>query len=105
MKYIMDNNEQNLKEKIVCKKCGNIVYRDLEKYEIYSDVIDKEEKYLYAIYVKKFKCPKCKSTEYNSYICDMNTEDSSIINVDLTPAPAKKTRKKVSKDVQEKCSL
>ena len=91
-----DISLENLKEKVVCKKCGKIAYRELEQYNIYTDTLNKEQKNLYAIFVKKFKCPKCKSTEYNSYICDMNKEkteaetDETIIKLDLAKKVSKK---------------
>ena len=95
-------DQKDYKEKVVCKKCGYIVYRDLEKYDIYTDILNKEEKNIYAVFVKKFKCPKCQSTEYNSSITTIDIESvkdigsekdiesvkdikAEIINVNLKP--------------------
>lgn len=104
----IDNNT-NLKEKVVCKNCNNIIFRDLEQYNVYTDILNKEQQNIYAVFVKKFKCSKCKSAEFNSYICDMsllskedkklnseidkNSTEPEIINVDLK---SKRTRKKTN---------
>lgn len=97
------NNKSNLKEKVVCKNCNNIIFRDLEQYNVYTDTLDKEQQNIYAIFIKKFKCPKCKSAEFNSYICDMSllpeelqaeaNKEPEIINIDLK---SKRTRKKAN---------
>ena len=91
-------DQKDYKEKVVCKKCGHIVYRDLEKYDIYTDILNKEEKNIYAVFVKKFKCPKCQSTEYNSSIATIDIESvkdikAEIINVNLKPKRAASKKK------------
>jgi len=95
-KEIKNNNVSLFKEKVVCKNCNNVIFRDLEQYNIYTDTLDKEQKNIYAIFVKEFKCPKCNSTEFNSSICDMSLladQKPEIINIDLKP---KRTRKKIN---------
>ena len=105
------NNQ--FKEKVVCKKCGHIIYRDLESYNIYTDVLNKEQKNIYAIFVKKFQCPQCKSTEYNSYVIEKDVEaeksseikntkeikdkkDMDIINVNLKSKRSSVNKKKIA---------
>ena len=98
----------NLKEKVVCKNCNNIIFRDLEQYNIYTDILNKEKQDIYAVFIKKFKCSKCKSIEFNSYICDIsllpkeNEKLNSEVNNEINKEPeiininlkSKRTRKK-----------
>lgn len=69
-------------EKITCKKCGYETYRDLEKYNIYTEEIS--GKNLYALFIKKFICPQCKSEEFESSIIEgqlVTTQEKNIIKL------------------------
>ena len=60
----MDNLEYT--EKIICKKCKDISFRELEiqNLDITNSLEDKKP--VYAVIIKKYQCPKCKSTEFIS---------------------------------------
>ena len=57
-------------EQVICSKCGQVSYRDIEKYKIYTEDIDENPKELYALFIKKFICTNCGSEEFKSHIIE-----------------------------------
>lgn len=53
-------NNKSYIEKVICKSCGSITYRNLEIREIpINTTLDKQDP-VYAFLVEEFSCPNCK---------------------------------------------
>lgn len=72
-------------EKVICKKCKNISFRELEiqNLDITNSLEDKKP--VYAVIIKKYQCPKCKSTEFISSVIEgkVTNEKDNIIAASL----------------------
>lgn len=103
--------DTDLIEQVTCKKCNNVIFRTIEQYKIYTEKMKENETTdLYALFVKKFVCPKCGSTEYHSELvsrAEHNIIDFNTVNetAAATTAAAKTTkRKSTKKSVKQKKS-
>ena len=99
--------DTDLIEQVTCKKCNNVIFRTIEQYKIYTEKMKENETTdLYALFVKKFVCPKCGSTEYHSEL--VSRAEHNIIDfntVSETAAAAATTTTKTAKRKSTKKSL
>ena len=80
-KYLTSNIKYNyyiggyamLKERIVCTKCKNVTYRDIESHELITKNFSEHPEKLVAIYIKKNTCDNCKNETFTSEIVDMDS--------------------------------
>ena len=94
----MDTINNNLVEEVTCKKCGNVVYREVEQYKIYTENIKEDVKNLYAVFIKKFECPSCgEKNKITSRLVEKNEETQNIIKFDTVIEKAKKKKTRVKK--------
>lgn len=52
--------------KYICKHCGNIIFKELEQYQLYKNKDDEtDKKELFAFFIEPIKtCPKCKHKNF-----------------------------------------
>lgn len=84
--------KNNLIEQVTCKKCNNVIYREVEQYKIYTEMLKDEEKNLYAVFIKKFICPECGSKEYSSVLVEKTDQNL----IDFNTIVKKKKNKKIT---------
>lgn len=66
-----------LKEKITCKKCKHINYRDIEVQDVNISHSESVQP-IKAIFIYENKCDNCGSTSCKSEIVDMDNETISV---------------------------
>lgn len=74
---LIQYKEKEYSEKVTCKQCQHTVYRNAEIYNIYKTDTNTDTNELYGIFVKKFQCPKCGSTEFTSSLIEGSVPISS----------------------------
>lgn len=69
-------------EKIVCKDCGNITFRQPEIHTLKTSIDDNDP--FYATIVHKFICPTCKSENFvSSLVKGQISEEDNIITAKI----------------------
>lgn len=67
-------------EKLECKNCGHIQFRNAEIHELKSSVDSKNS--FYATVIQKFVCPECDSEDFvSSLVKGKITSEDNIISV------------------------
>ncbi|AEO93929.1 gp686 [Bacillus phage G] len=68
---------KNLVEKITCKKCNTIEYREIET--LNNEKIQLSDKSLVAVAIKRVNCKECNSSEHNREFVEKPKENKDAI--------------------------
>ena len=76
----VDQTAERYTEKITCKKCKHVDFRELEQRKLSSNEFD-DNAHLYAAIIKKYICPQCGSDKFTSIFIQGKVETDMKQNV------------------------